>query len=335
MGIYTKTGDKGTTSLFDGVRVKKNSLRVDTYGTFDELNAQMSVAEKIAANDENKKLLIDLQYKLFYLSAEIATKDIEKLKAKSITIDDSDIKQLESVIDNYASCLPKVDSFVLPGRSIAGAQLHVARTVCRRAERLLNKLAEEAEIREILLIFTNRLSDCLYMLARMEDMEMQLEKAMSEIIKRYEQATSVATSPSYAPCALEFDKVQNVLLACIDKAKELAVPVTIAIVDAAGNKAAFYRMPDCLLISSNLACKKAYTAVAMKKPTDELQAATQPGAALYQLESICEGKIVTFGGGLPLYYNDRIVGGLGVSGGTVNEDILIAAAGKKIYEEGE
>ena len=333
MGIYTKTGDKGETSLFDGVRVKKSSLRVNAYGTLDELNAHISVAEKVAVNCAIKAILKNLQYKLFYCAAEIATADVEKLKEKSVIINDNDIKELEHIIDSYAKILPKVDSFILPGRFIAGAELHVARTVCRRAERLLNEMLEETKIRDTILIFMNRLSDCLYMLARMEDMEIELNDAVSEVMKRYEQATNKTLSKK--DYMFDFDKVEKVIKACINKADELKVPVVIALVDDAGKTVAFYKMQDSLLVSTDLAHKKAYTAVAMKEATHNLQTITQPGQDLYQLEAICNGQIVTFGGGLPLYSSGNLVGGLGVSGGTVEEDIIIASAGKRIYEKGE
>ena len=139
MSIYTKGGDKGKTSLFDGLRVDKDSMRVETYGTFDELNANISLAEKLCKSQSNKKLLRSVEYNMFYLQGEIATKDTSRFIDQSRVITDEDTHTLEKVIDKYVKELPPVHSFILPGSSIAGAQLHICRTVCRRAEMLFVK----------------------------------------------------------------------------------------------------------------------------------------------------------------------------------------------------
>lgn len=330
VGIYTKTGDKGTTSLFDGTRIDKDSKRVDTYGTFDELNAYLSVTEKLATRQEIQEDLKEIQYKIFYLSAEVATRDLEKLRAKSVLIGEADISKLESRIDQYSQLLPPVHSFVLPGRSLTGAQLHVARTLCRRAERLLIGLSKEEEIREELLRFVNRLSDCLYMFARMEDKEQEMEKMIDQILQRYTQAVGTENKPA----SIHFGQVQKIIATAVAKAEELSVPVTITLVDENGVLLGSYRMPGALLVSLELSKKKAYTAVAMKASTHSLQALTQPGQSLYQLETLTKGEIVTFGGGLPFYQSGQIIGGIGVSGGTVEEDIVIAEAGQKFQEKG-
>ena len=187
MAIYTKTGDEGSTSLFDGQRVKKYSNRVNVYGTFDECNAVISIAEKFTQIPENKEFLIKLQYKIFQLSGEIATVDSEEFAAHSEQISQIDIKELEHIIDVYTEQLPEIKTFILPGTSIAGSHLHLARTVCRRAERLLNQLSEEVEIRPETKHYTNRLSDCLYILARSEDHYQKQEKQVDEIIMRYKK----------------------------------------------------------------------------------------------------------------------------------------------------
>ncbi|HCM90658.1 MULTISPECIES: cob(I)yrinic acid a,c-diamide adenosyltransferase [Vagococcus] len=185
MSIYTKTGDKGTTSLFDGQRVKKYSTRVDTYGTFDECNTCISIAEKFCQKQENKEFLIHLQYKIFQLSGEIATMNQQKFQNKSEQISAIDIQELEEKIDEYTEKLPKITTFILPGTSLAGAHLHQSRAVCRRGERMLVLLSEEEEIRSEVLQFVNRLSDCLYIIARDEDHIERKEEQVKEIIRRY------------------------------------------------------------------------------------------------------------------------------------------------------
>ncbi|GAB2323547.1 cob(I)yrinic acid a,c-diamide adenosyltransferase [Alkalibacterium sp. m-11] len=327
MGIYTKTGDKGETSLFDGSRVKKYSYRVNTYGTMDELNSFVSLAEKMVNRTESRDILIEIQKKIFLVSAEIATTNMHKLENKSDIIKKDHIEFLEQVIDKFSKELPKVTSFVLPGKCVSAAQLHVARTVCRRAERELIHLGQTETIRSELVMYLNRLSDCLYILARTEDEDDHLEKIIREVSVQYEKAVKQPSQEAVADTKSIFCQASAMIDKSVSKAMELGVPVTIAVVDESGRLVAELRMEEALLVSLDLAVKKAYTAVAMKSPTHQLKHITQPGADLYQLESNMEGKIVSFGGGLPIYSNNKIIGAIGVSGGSVEEDLIIAEAG--------
>ncbi|GAA0476062.1 cob(I)yrinic acid a,c-diamide adenosyltransferase [Alkalibacterium psychrotolerans] len=326
MGIYTKTGDKGETSLFDGSRVKKYSDRVNTYGTMDELNSFISLAEKMVNRTETRDILVKIQKTMFLVSAEIATTNMSKLKNKSDIIEADHIEFLEQVIDIFSKELPKVTSFVLPGKCVSAAQLHVARTVCRRAERELIQLSQTETIRSELIMYLNRLSDCLYILARIEDEDDYIKKIIKKVSEQYEKAVNDPTQKTEAQNKNLYSQAREMMDKAVNKAKELDIPVTIAVVDDSGRRIAEFRMEDALLVSLDLAVRKAYTAVAMKSPTHELKDITQPEADLYQLESNTEGKIVSFGGGLPIYSNGKIIGAIGVSGGSVEEDILIAEA---------
>ncbi|MCW3777539.1 cob(I)yrinic acid a,c-diamide adenosyltransferase [Lactobacillus sp. PFC-70] len=188
MPIYTKGGDKGTTSLYDGQRVKKDSLRVETYGTFDELNANISLADKLCVNPKNKAILQRVEYKMFFLQGEIATQNTQKFLENSRTISDDDVHELEQIIDHYTTELPKVTSFILPGASLAGAQLHICRTVCRRAERQFVRFSTDTDVRPVLERYINRLSDFMYIMARSEDHEAYVQQVTNEVLKRYAQA---------------------------------------------------------------------------------------------------------------------------------------------------
>jgi ATP:cob(I)alamin adenosyltransferase len=168
LAIYTKTGDTGSTSLFDGRRIKKYDLRVETYGTFDELNAHICLCEKYATSEQNKAWLNKIQELMIQLCAELATEDEEKQK-KLTLITAGDTLALERAIDDYMELQPKLKTLVMPGNSKGAAYLHVARTVSRRGERLLVRFAQEVKIREELLIYVNRLSDFLYAMAGEED----------------------------------------------------------------------------------------------------------------------------------------------------------------------
>ncbi|MDO4711284.1 MAG: cob(I)yrinic acid a,c-diamide adenosyltransferase [Peptostreptococcaceae bacterium] len=163
MKIYTKTGDKGETSLYDGTRVRKDSVRVESYGTVDELNSHLGFASHFVEDDDVRDKLFRVQKKLFFVAGELATKEEGKFK-NGVT--DEDIQALERWIDEYLTKIEKVDSFIIPGSSKGSAALHVARTVCRRAERRILALAREDDVRPTVIKFVNRLSDTVYAFAR-------------------------------------------------------------------------------------------------------------------------------------------------------------------------
>ena len=162
MKIYTKTGDKGQTSLYDGTRVDKDSIRVESYGTIDELNSYIGLCMHYI-NEDEKKVLFNIQRDLFYIGSELATKNTEKLN-KVVT--DNDIKNLENIIDKYMGEAKGIDSFIIPGTSLASAHLHIARTICRRAERIIISHRKIEEVNPMLIKYINRLSDALYAIAR-------------------------------------------------------------------------------------------------------------------------------------------------------------------------
>lgn len=163
MKIYTKTGDKGETSLYDGTRVRKDSVRVESYGTVDELNSHLGFAAHFIEDEDVKAKLFKVQKKLFFVAGELATKEEGKFK-NGVT--DVEIAALESWIDEYLKKIDKVDAFIIPGSSPGSAALHVSRTVCRRAERRILALAREDEVRPEVIKFVNRLSDTIYAFAR-------------------------------------------------------------------------------------------------------------------------------------------------------------------------
>lgn len=163
MRIYTKTGDSGETSLYDGKRVKKDDIRVESYGTIDELNSMLGLARNFIDDKEIVEIIYRIQRELFNVAGELATENSEKFKAK---VAEEQIKYLEETIDNYLEKMPKMDKFIIPGTNKASASLHVARTICRRAERRILTLNKEEYVSEILIKYVNRLSDTIYALAR-------------------------------------------------------------------------------------------------------------------------------------------------------------------------
>ena len=173
MKIYTRTGDKGTTALFGGGRVPKTHPLIEAYGTVDETNSMLGLARahlkrahlqddlETGAVDE---YLEDIQADLFTLGADLATP--AGSKARTVRVDDEAIRLLEQRIDEIDALLPPIKQFILPGGSPAAAALHVARTTCRRAERLVLRASDQEEISSSVLIYLNRLSDLLFVMAR-------------------------------------------------------------------------------------------------------------------------------------------------------------------------
>jgi cob(I)alamin adenosyltransferase len=164
--IYTKTGDDGTTGLFGGGRVPKDAARIEAYGTVDELNSVIGIASSFVNDEAMRELLKSIQQNLFVLGADLATPLETRSNYAIPRIAPSDVVFLEKAIDDNEAHLPPLKRFILPGGSKVAAHLHHARTVCRRAERLLVRLAREEEIGSSDIIFLNRLSDLLFVLAR-------------------------------------------------------------------------------------------------------------------------------------------------------------------------
>jgi len=163
--IYTKKGDKGKTSLFGGERVPKDSVRIEAYGTLDELNSTIGLCRSMNPVREVDRILEGVQNDLFTLGADLASPiGLEKKGIKRIQ--NSDVSRLEKQIDKIEEILEPLQHFILPGGSRTAAMLHFARTVCRRAERTVVRLEKEVDIGKHPVIYLNRLSDLLFMLAR-------------------------------------------------------------------------------------------------------------------------------------------------------------------------
>jgi len=165
MKIYTKTGDKGDTSLFGGQRVPKDALRIEAYGTVDELNSILGVALAATSDERIHTVLTQVQNQLFDLGADLATPRLSR-GTKIRRIESKDANQLEKTIDSLNSSLKPIRSFILPGGSALAAQVHVARAVCRRAERAVVRLSRNEDIGGGIIVYLNRLSDLLFVLAR-------------------------------------------------------------------------------------------------------------------------------------------------------------------------
>lgn len=335
MKIYTKTGDKGTTSLVGGDRAEKHDLRVWAYGSIDEASSSIGVARAYVKEKELSERLLRIQKTLFEVGAELASVGTDYYKER---IEVEDITFLEETIDKLDGLKPSFNGFIVPGGTVESAHLDVARTVIRRAERYISKLKNYYEISSNLMKYTNRLSDGLYAIARYFDYKDIMEKAQ-ENIKNFNQNRVIANNSQIEEInkmminrtIIDRETAKYISEKCVQKSYEVGVPMVICITDFSGNITLLERMDDSLLVSIEIAMKKAYTAAALKAPTHELRDASLPTGELYGINNA--EKIITFGGGFPLKINGEIVGAIGVSGGTVEQDMKVAQFGVKAFEE--
>lgn len=317
MSIYTRTGDAGMTRLLGGRQVSKAVLRVEAYGTVDELNAALGLAAALVQDEEIRSWIGDLQTELFSLGAELASPEPAGRMAKE------QVARLETMIDRADGELVPQRGFVRPGGTEGAGALHLARTIARRAEREVIRLGETEKVSDWVIPYINRLSDLLHVLARLETQRQVVNAIKARVMVRLTgEGKDVAGMRD-----LTLRECLRILDAAEAKAVETGVPMVLALTDPGGNLKAFRRMDGALLASVSIAINKAYTAVALRMDTEQVGRLAQPGAPLYGIETTNSGRIVTFGGGLPLRIGGEVVGSLGVSGGTVEQDIAVAEAG--------
>lgn len=175
MKIYTKTGDNGSTSLVGGTRVSKTELRIESYGTVDELNSYIGLVRDQAVNEKRKDILKEIQDRLFTIGSILASEP-EQTKKRIPDLLESDVELLEKEMDRMDTFLDPMRYFILPGGHQSISFAHLARTVCRRAERIVLKLSEESEIDELIIKYLNRLSDYIFVLCRIMAKELEVEE---------------------------------------------------------------------------------------------------------------------------------------------------------------
>jgi ATP:cob(I)alamin adenosyltransferase len=324
MKVYTKTGDEGKTSLLSKERVFKDSIRVHAYGTVDEANAAMGLGKSLTDKQWAIDIIHRIQQELILLNADLATDSVVDNNTYRIT--PAHVEQLESIIDTLEQQRIPQPYFVTPGGTSASAAFDLARTIVRRAERCIVRLRRTETVPIPVALYLNRLSDLLYVVARcveQEDLIAKVAKAVQQVLKSREQIDGGKNAM--------LEKAKKMVEAAEKKAIEIGVPMVIAIVDNGGNLVAQERMDNALLASVSIALNKAYTAVALKMTTEQAASAAQPGQMLYGLNTTDGCRLVIFGGGLPIWDNGNLVGAIGVSGGSVDEDVTVAKAGLAAY----
>ena len=349
--VYTRTGDKGDTGLFGGSRVPKQSLRVEAYGTVDEANAALGAAKAMLPAGQWRRRVHDVQQRLFVLAAELAS-DPEGAAILANKINTGDITDLEHLIDDCLAVTGPQREFVVPGRDDRSGAFHQARTVVRRAERRVLTLAETEPVRPELITYLNRLSDAVYSLARLaetwrdEEIERIVRDAVAKVLgtpsdpEPAETIPSKLVEPDREPLgeqsvskpsrgrtpARRFDLAAAKRIAERAEARsaELGVPVVIAAADAGGNLMLLHRIEGALLASIEVAINKAWSAVAFQAPTATLGPLATEDGPFPGLADTNSGRVVLFGGGVPVHVDGELAGAIGISGGTAEQDVDIA-----------
>ena len=329
--IYTGVGDTGQTRLLGNIAVSKDDLRVEVYGTLDEATSTLGLARATTRFQDLCQQIWQLQEELIPVMSEIATPPGAVLKKPVPQVSAEQVQQLESLIDRWSAEWIQTGRFITPGGSQASAALDMARTIVRRAERRLVALNQREAVNPHLLKTINRLSDLLYVLARVDE-QRTLKDIINEVIEQAPNnpsqlqpvaSSSVRTNDPRG--RLTLSDSQRMIAAGLRRAAELGVPVTLSVADEHGQIIQTCRMDDARPISVQLAPHKAYTAAAVRLPTHELADLAQPGRPLYQIDANLE-KFTLIGGGFPVIREGRVIGGVGVSGGSVEQDMDIAQA---------
>ncbi len=308
--IYTKKGDEGFSGNIKNTRYPKDYVLFDLLGTVDELSSNLGLA-KTEAMEVVADTITALQKEFILLGAYIAGGKAFDTKAAT--------ERLEKLIDAFSAKINRDGQFTISGATKVGAYLDVARTVARRAERQAVKASRVFLVKKEDLSYFNRISDLLYVLARYQD---QLYNPSTE-------KTVVYDKPLDGQFNLK--QAEDLCHAVLEKANQMGVKVVCAVCDSGGNLMSMLRDDDAYIASINVAQNKAYTAVSLKMPTGVLADLTKPGDSLYGLQHQ-DSRLVVFGGGIPLIRGGVIVGGFGVSGGSLEQDTALAEYAKEIFK---
>lgn len=341
MKTYTKSGDAGTTNLVHTKNITKSDARVECVGTIEELSSNLGLVKTKISDSQVLAFLEEIQQNLIVVTSGVT--DSYNMKYK---LSEEKAVELEKEIDRLET-LFNCSENILSGSNEISAQIDVTRSVARRAERCLAavsvKFGSDAGAKR----YMNRLSDYLYVLARYYD-----KFPEQEIIEISEERKDESVQTKKEEPAVDVNEalIQKVLMRIgqgkitLDVSKRLIERVekeaerrgkkaVIAICTPDGNPVAVHVMDGAFLVSFDVAMRKAYTSVAVKMSTMELSKLTQPGQTFYGLESLEGGKMIIFGGGIPLTYNGVIIGGLGISGGTGEEDHSLAEYALSVLPE--
>lgn len=345
MSIYTANGDKGTTNLVHTKNVSKSDDRIQLVGTIDELSSHLGLIKTMMSEAEDIRFIENIQRTLNAVCSGVADPFNREFRTENDRT--GQLEEEISRLEGLFHC-PEEEN-ILPGSSRLSAELDIARAVARRAERDLAAVSVKFGADNGAKKYMNRLSDYLYVMARyMETTEQPVQKK-EEITpfggKEAEPVAAVQTPMTDEAVIQEvlkrmgiqgritLDGAKRLIDKIEQEAKRRGKNAVIAVCGPDGNPVAVHVMDGAFLVSFDVATKKAYTAVAVKMSTKELAVLAQPGGTFFGVDKMDNGKIVIFGGGVPLKVGDTIIGGLGISGGTGEEDHSLAEYGLSILNE--
>lgn len=323
MSIYTKNGDKGTTELVNAKNVSKSDDRIELLGSIEELTSHIGLVKTLINDQDTLRVLEKVQSVLNIITSGTADSYNREYKLHDDKTEflEEEIKRLEELFH-----CPKDD--VIPGKCRLSAEIDITRAVARRAERALASVSVKFGADVGAKKYLNRLADYLYILARyvdasesdkkpaetesgikMEQKETVNESIIQEVIKRLGVMGKIS-----------LESAKRLIEIVEEEAKNRGKKVAIAVCGPDGNPIAVHAMDGAFLVSFNVAVKKAYTAAGVQMSTYEFGKLAQPGGTFYGVEAIEGGNMVIFGGGVPIKIGETIIGALGVSGGTGEED---------------
>jgi ATP:cob(I)alamin adenosyltransferase len=326
MSITTKTGDDGYTNLLNGKRVHKFDLRVELLGNMDELSSYLGLVKSEINDSRFKEELEAIQKNISNIMAQIAYGSSEKYKLSK-----EELNNMENLILDYESMYISDNEFIIPGKSRISALMDICRTLGRRVERNLLSVNRFYPVDEVSRTYLNRMSDYFYAGARYIDFKEEVTRQVKEYLNKEEKLAMSKPSPDNVSMTL---KLAKKLLEAIEReALNLGLPVVIAVSNEWGNTIAVYFMDGALPGSYNIAVDKAYTSAVLRMSTAELGKLSQNGQPLYGINNTNNNRIVVFGGGVPLKLNGALIGGLGISGGSAEQDSELANFGAGILNE--
>lgn len=360
MNIYTKGGDRGTTSLIHSKNLSKSDDRIELVGTVDELTSHLGRIKVRITDPHTREVLTKIQRTLITVMAGVA--DPYK---KDYHIGDEETAMLEQEIDRMEALFARPKEFILPGEDPLSADIDVARTVCRRAERALARVSVKFGADNGSKKLLNRLADYLYVLARYQDALIRGEGAEGAAPLAGKEAQTINQRAGEENTGDEkmsergqtgFSSEEEMLITQVirrmnvqarislrsavklierieQEAERRGAKAVVAVCGPDGNPVAVHAMDGAFLVSFNVALNKAYTSVAVKMSTMELSKIAQPGQTFYGVDKMDQGRICIFGGGIPIKIGETIIGGLGVSGGTGEEDHSLAEYGLSCLRE--
>ena len=334
--FYTGQGDKGLTALTPASQVSKADERIAAVGSVEEIVSALGTVKTATPCPIFRGKLERIQKTLRTLSL-----GLRDPRSGKFVFSTEEIAFLESDMDDMlARVTPDALKETLPGGNKQSAFLDVAHTTTRRAERDVIAMDRRYAVPPAFKQYLNRLSDYLLVAARYSDYLFEKSEAqapapaVAPVAASNPTATDAVVAEVLArlggPKVLDLEKAKAVITAVEARAKEQGKHAVIAVCNPEGNPIAVHVMDGAFLVSYEVAVKKAYTSVAVKMSTMELSALCQPGGTFYGLQAL--DKVITFGGGIPLYHDGVIVGGLGVSGGTGEEDHDLALYGAAVFQ---